>query len=313
MAFGSKKPLKELKAIFIAAPREMSAKRFTQLIREYLPQGNIVLGISAEPHVLGFEGQAQFEMLPAASVQPIIDKVAASGATNKVYTLEYSQRDLPYILEKVRFKQVLLVNGSWKYSFHLHPAYYVLAQSGTPFTYVSPFYDEDEARAYEKAKQKHVIRPSVKIGEKYKESELLGVVTDAARSSYDYSSQVGVVLAKKRQGKYRLMAWAHNKVVPYQTYAMHHGASREQNFSPANDLGHYDTVHAETMLVLGSRQLNFDLAGTTLFINVLPCPSCARLLTQTDIHEIVYSEDHSEGYAVKLLEASGKKVRRVVL
>jgi deoxycytidylate deaminase len=44
----------------------------------------------------------------------------------------------------------------------------------------------------------------------------------------------------------------------------------------------------------------------------MPCPACARMLSQTDIEEFVYSIDHSEGYAVKMLEAAGKKVRRIV-
>jgi hypothetical protein len=36
------------------------------------------------------------------------------------------------------------------------------------------------------------------------------------------------------------------------------------------------------------------------------------MLSETDIEEFVYSIDHSEGYAIKLLEAAGKKVRRIV-
>src|ERR1700741_1480297 len=219
MAFSSKKPLKELKAIFVVAPRELSTKRFTQLVKEYLPQWNLVIGISYEPYILGFEGQPQFQMLQSATIQPVIDKIAASGSQNQVYILEYSQRDLPYILEKVPFAQVLLVNGSWKYSFHLSPAYYVLAQSKTPFSYISPFTGEDAAREYEQRKQKQLIKPSAKIGESYKESELLEVVADAAKSSYDYNSQVGLVLSKKRLSKYQLLSLAYNKVVPYQTYA----------------------------------------------------------------------------------------------
>ena len=50
-----------------------------------------------------------------------------------------------------------------------------------------------------------------------------------------------------------------------------------------------------------------------MFINLMPCPTCARMLAMTDIEEFVYSIDHSDGYAVKMLEAAGKKVRRVVV
>jgi deoxycytidylate deaminase len=112
---------------------------------------------------------------------------------------------------------------------------------------------------------------------------------------------------------YKPLGGAFNKVVPYQTYAMHHGSAREKNFSPANDLNHYDTIHAEVALLINAQKNKTDLAGTTLFINLMPCPTCARMLSQTDIEEFVYSVDHSDGYAVKMLEAAGKKVRRVVL
>ena len=37
------------------------------------------------------------------------------------------------------------------------------------------------------------------------------------------------------------------------------------------------------------------------------------MLCETGISEIVYSLDHSDGYAVKLLEKAGKTVRRHVI
>ena len=44
----------------------------------------------------------------------------------------------------------------------------------------------------------------------------------------------------------------------------------------------------------------------------MPCPTCARAIAKTEIEEVVYELDHSDGYAVKLLESSGKKIKRVV-
>jgi deoxycytidylate deaminase len=92
---------------------------------------------------------------------------------------------------------------------------------------------------------------------------------------------------------------------------MHHGNSREANISPPHDLNHKDTVHAEVEILIKAGKDNIDLAGTTVFINLLPCPACARMFADTDIKELVYREDHSSGYAVKLLEVAGKKVRRI--
>jgi deoxycytidylate deaminase len=134
----------------------------------------------------------------------------------------------------------------------------------------------------------------------------------ASRHSFAYSEfQVGVSLGRKKGNKYELLGLTHNNVVPYETYAMHNGAAREANFSPMNDLNHYDAVHAEVMMIIKAQQQKIDLRGTTLFINLLPCPHCSRMFTQTDIAEFVYVNDHSEGYGYNLLTRAGKKVTRI--
>lgn len=308
LAFGSKKPLKELKATFIAAPRQISPARFTQLVKEYLPKGNIVLGIAKESFVLGFEGQPQFRMLDAADVQKVIDRVNQSASKHKVYRLAYFQRELDFILEKLDFERVIFVDGSWKQAFHTLPQFYTLVKLQTPYQLVSPFTDETEAKEF----AVRTILPEVPSKGKFDEQQMLELAGQIAKHSYDYGFQTGVALGRKHGKTYDLLALSFNKVVPFQTYAMHYGAARETNFSPPNDLNHYDTTHAEVELLLTVQKNNIDLHGTTLFINLLPCPTCARMLSQTDIEEFVYSVDHSDGYAIKMFEAAGKKVRRIV-
>ena len=312
LAFASKKPLNNLHAIFIAAPREISGERFRELVKQYLPKGNIVLGLAKEAFVDGFDGQPQFRMLQLPAVQKIIDTVNAKSPQHKIYTLAYFQRDTKYIFEQVDFAHIALVRGSWKYSFHTQAPYYVLARRGVAPEMVSPFTSEAEARAAEDIYMKqiaaaHPLRPG-----RLAEQEMMQLAGEAAAYSFDYSFQTGAALGKKTGPRYELLAWAYNKVVPFQTYAMLHGASREQNFSPPHDLNHYDTVHAEVALIISAQKQKLDLKGTTLFINLLPCPACARMFAETDIAEFVYREDHSGGYAVHMLQAAGKKIRRVV-
>lgn len=308
LAFGSKKPLKELKAVFIAAPREISAARFTQLVKTYLPQGNIILGLAKEDYVLGFEGQPQFKTLRAGAVQKIISKVNAAGHKHKIATLEYFQREGAYIIEKIPFKKVLFINGSWKHLFHTRPVYYTLTSRRIPYELLPAFTDEAEAKAYETL----VTPPKNKPTGIFTDIEMLELAEETAKRSFDYGFQTGVALGRKKNKGYELLEWSFNKVVPYQTYAMLHGASREAHFSPMHDLNHYDTIHAEVDLLIRAQKNKLDLHGTTLFINLLPCPSCTRMFTETDIAEFVYTEDHSNGYGFKMLQAAGKKVRRIV-
>jgi deoxycytidylate deaminase len=309
LAFGSKQGLKDLQAIFIVAPREMSARRFKQLIKDYLPKGNLVFGMAQEDYVLGLELQPQFATLRLESVKPIIDKVNTSASANKVYTLTYSQRDITYILEKANFKRVILVNGSWYRAFHRRPEYYTLVKNHITYEMVSPFFDEQEAKQYPET----VTLPSIPKEGYFSQSEIIELVDQSAKHSYDYgASQTGAVLGLKENNKYKLLATAHNEIIPYETYAMHFGSSREKNFSPLHDLNHYDTNHAEVGIIVAAQKHKLDLSGSTLFINLLPCPTCARMLVTTDIAEFVYSEDHSSGYAANMLESAGKKVRRLI-
>lgn len=296
--------------IFIAAPRELSVRRFMQIVKHYLPKGNIVLGISQEDYVVGFEQQPQFRMLRRDAIQPIVDKVAASNSPYKITVLEYSQSDLPKIANGLHANQrVLLVNGSWKYAFHNSQAYKVLMANKVPIKFISPFADEAEAHAYEASHSPTIVLPSQ--GELLTEDELFAVANDVALQSYDYSFQTGVALGTQQGDNYAFVAAAYNKVIPYQTYALHHGNSREKHLSPPSDTNHYDTIHAEMNVLVEALRSGIDLKDATLFINLLPCPNCARTLSQTDIAGIVYRLDHSDGYAADLLKMCGKKVKRV--
>lgn len=296
--------------IFIAAPRELSAKRFTEIIKHYLPKGNIILGISEEPYVVGFEGQPQFKMLQQEVIQAVVDKVAESSSPNKIHLYRYAQNELPNIVAKLNESQrILLVNGSWKYAFHNSEAYKILTTNNVPVKFISPFIDEDEARAYEAAHSPQLDFPAK--GTVLTESELFAIADEAALQSYDYSFQTGVALARKNGDGYEYVTAAFNKVIPYQTYALLHGNSREKHLSPPGDTNYYDTIHAEMALLVEATGNNIDLKDTTLFINLLPCPNCARTLSQTSIGGIVYRYDHSNGYAADLLKMCGKKVKRV--
>jgi deoxycytidylate deaminase len=310
IAFGSKKALRELNAIFIAAPREMSDNRLLQLIKQYLPIGNIIIGCADEEYIEGFDGQPQFKTLKISTNNKLVSKVNGSSSPHKITILHYRQSEICHILEKIKFQNVIFVNGSWKYSFHKRPEYYVLAFGKVDFEFVSPFADENEARKY--AENFKVILPMITKDRQLTDIEMIQMASNVAVNSFDNTFQVGVSLGIKNGDGYKLLNTTFNSVVPYQTFAWHFGAQRDHFLSSSDDLLHYDTVHAETMMIIKAQKNKTDLKNTSLFINVLPCPNCARMLCESDISEIVYSLDHSSGYAVALLEKAGKKVRRLI-
>lgn len=315
LAFGSKSQVNRLQAIFVPAPRQLSNERLKQLIKLYLPQGNLIFGIAKEPYVLGFEGQPQFKTLQINDIQPLLETVNARSEKHKIYLLEYAQAELKYIFAQLTIKKVALISGSWKYTFHTQAPFYELVKKRIGYEMLSPFVSEQAAQDYAAAAMNQLQKsfPMPASGTTQTETGMLAIAETISRHSFDYSFQTGVSLGKKvKSGQYAFLAATYNKVVPYQAYAMHHGASRETNLSPPHDLNHYDTVHAEVELIIKAQKEKIDLSGTTLFINLLPCPSCSRMFTETSIDEFVYTEDHSSGYAIRMLEAAGKKVRRLI-
>jgi deoxycytidylate deaminase len=311
IAFGDKEPLKNLRAIFIAPSREITVKRFTQIIKLYLPVANIVIGCTKEKYIDGFGEQPQFKTLQISDIKSVVDKVNQSDSPHKITILNCKQSDCQHIYKKIKFRSVLLVNGSWRYTFHTRPEYYALTSRNITFEFISPFVSEEEALKYVESMERQM--PILPIGELLGEREMMAASSSAANYSFDNTFQTGVSLGIKSGDKYKLLMASYNKTVPYLTFAWHTGSLRERHLSPPGDLNHYDTVHAEVMLLIQAQKKGLKLSGTTLFINLLPCPTCARMLCETDINEIVYSIDHSDGYAVTLLEKAGKTVRRLVM
>lgn len=306
IAFASKKPLKDA-ALFILAPRQLSEKKIQMLLKQYLPAGNVVLGVAKEPYVQGFEGQPQFRTLQAEEAAGPAQKVAASSHPHKLYLLKYFAHETDAIIEKLKPAQVCVVRGSYRHVFHSRSTFYVLDRLGIGFFYASPFADETEARAYEIKNE--VAAAPVKNGDEVK---MLAYAQDVARQSYDYSFQTGCVLARRDTHGYQPLATGFNRVIPYQTYALLHGNARETNRSVHQDTNHYDTIHAEMDMLVRAAAHGTKLAGKTLFINLMPCPACARTLSQTGLAEVVYELDHSDGYAARIFEQCGIKTRRIV-
>jgi deoxycytidylate deaminase len=305
IAFTHENPLRGRAHTFIAVSRDMSDERIKQIIRQYLPLGSIIWGIAKESYISGFEGQPQFATLSLEKLQAWVDKTNKSSK-HKIFILRYNQQDLVHILKPIKAKLHVFVRGSWQHTFHTGAVYYKLVERHKKFEFISPFVSDAEAKEYaKKTKLLSFVTPKSPLTS----AQAMDAVSDIAKASYDHSFQVGAMLATAAGGKYSYIAHAHNAVVPYETYAMHHGFTREDNPSPPQDLNHYDTVHAEMMLLIGL----VVPKSSTLFINVMPCPTCARAIVASGISEVYYHLDHSNAYALKLFEASGIRTQRVVI
>lgn len=297
--------LRELKATFVMASRGLSGNRLVGLVKENLSKRNVVFGVAEELYIDGFDGQAQFRSLSLDPVLRLAEIIEKAKLPRKFFVLSYPQHEVDNVVRAIRPKNVVAVRGSYLHVFHRRSIYGLLQKRGISFELVSPFTDEAEAKAY-----LNTIPAVPAEAESGDEAAMFAAVQRIATGSYDYSFQTGAVLAQKHGKKYVFIDSACNEVIPYQTYALHYGNSREDNLSPAHDANHYDTIHAEMNLLVSALKNGRNFEGKTLFINMLPCPSCARTLVKTGLTEVVYHEVHSDGYAVKLFEHAGIKTRK---
>lgn len=284
------------KPILILGSRDISSKRIEQLTQQLISKRPVVWGCLAEEYISGLEDSPQFKTLSLTDLTHALKNIKLTK-NQQLDILQYSQEETVEIIKKILWSAVIGINGSWHRAFHYRDEYHALKKLHLPYKLVSSFVDETEARQYYEK-----IKPQLKslktlVGQKFSTDELLKLATQAGKNSFDYTFQTGAVLAKNG----RLLLWSHNAVVPYETYMLHAGASKEKQLTPPQDLNHFDTNHAEVELLLKALKQKLDLNDCTLYINLMPCPICARMLSRTSIKKIVCELNHSQGYGKKIL------------
>jgi deoxycytidylate deaminase len=303
----TKQKINKSKPIFIIATRDLSQKRIIELTNVLGSKKQLLWGCAKEKFIEGLEDSIQFKTLSINKLETTLESLKSNL---DVKILNYHQRDLKYILKELDFSAVIFINGSWYKMIHLKEEFWTIVNKKIPYKFLSPFTSEQDAKDYVNEIQSNYGKEKVyESKKKYTDEQLLKISEDIAKQSFDWVYQTGAVLAKN--GK--IIASAYNSVVPYESYSMHFGSVREKNYSPPNDQNHYDTNHAEVELFLRCVKEKIDMNDSTLYINLLPCPTCARMISKSEIREIVYQHDHSEGYAYKLLTKAGKFVRRVLI
>ncbi len=300
-----KKALTAKKAILILGSREISAKKIAQLASGLTKQSFLIFGQLKEKFIDGFEGCPQFKTLKLNDLEASLETLPAE-IQNKVAILSYRQTEAKYLLRELNLTVVIIVRGSYQYAFHYTPLFYEINKKKLEYRLINPFINKAEAQNYEEKIKKLLLPLEAVSGQKYSDDQLLKFAQKAGKFSFDYTFQTGAVLAKDNQ----FLLASHNVIVPFETAMLHFGASKEQHFGPPQDLNFYDTNHAEVELILQAAREKLDLTGTTLYINLMPCPICARMLARSPIKKVVYQLDHSDGYAFKLLRQAGKEVER---
>ena len=302
----------KLKPILILGSRQVSPKRIQQLAKQLITKRPVVWGCLTEKYIQGLENSPQFQTLSLSSLNQALTSLQKDWqpqlpSSHSITILPYSQTDTCKLIKSCKWSGIIAVYGSWHRAFHYREEYKIIKQLNLTHKLVSGFVNEKEAFDYFEQIKPQLMSLDNLVNKKFSDKQLLELAQQASLNSFDYSFQTGAVLAKDQQ----FLLSAHNQVMPYETYMLHKGASKEKYLTPPQDLNYFDTNHAEVELIIQALNKKLDLTGCSLYINLLPCPICARMLARTTIKEVVYQLDHSSGYGEKVLKKVGIEVRKV--
>lgn len=72
-------------------------------------------------------------------------------------------------------------------------------------------------------------------------------------------------------------------------------------------------LHAEQNAILQASKNGICINGGTLYCTTHPCLTCAKMIINSGILEIVYDEDYNDEESKRILKEAGIKVRKLVL
>jgi dCMP deaminase len=74
---------------------------------------------------------------------------------------------------------------------------------------------------------------------------------------------------------------------------------------------HWYVIHAEANAILKCAKHGHSCDGATIYQTHSPCKECSKLILQSGIKRVVYSEDYKDSEGIDFLKSSGIKVDKI--
>lgn len=299
--------------VFIPGPINMTSNRIIEILKNYGKDHLLIFGILNEKYIEGFESFPQFKTLNEKKLVNSIKKLD-NKYLNNLLILNHQSNHKKYIIRELQPKQILWVNGSWKYSLHYKSEFWEAFDLKTKQTKISPFATEKGAKTYAKKisnQNKADIAKKLKKLQTIKnpsKEDFMRFCFDVSRSSWDWTSEAGTLITKDNQ----VIGYAHNKVIPYESAMMHRGSLKEKHKTPIGEnLEFTETSHAEVGAIINAAHSSKSLENCNLYSTKFPCPFCARVIADTKIEKIYYSGEYANDLGYKTLKESGKELIKI--
>jgi dCMP deaminase len=93
---------------------------------------------------------------------------------------------------------------------------------------------------------------------------------------------------------------------PYEEYSEEHESNRRYKLVTRDEV-----LHAESNAISKLAKSNDSGNGASIFVTHSPCIHCAKLIHQSGIDRVYYSENYRDDAGIKFLELSGVEVKQV--
>lgn len=128
----------------------------------------------------------------------------------------------------------------------------------------------------------------------------------AAARSGCLSRQVGCVIVKDN----RVIATGYNAAPIDIQECVNRGSCLRKDSASGTNLGYCYAVHAEQNAITQCAKYGISCLGASLYVTTQPCATCAKLILNSGIKEVVYLEPYPDELGIKILKASGIIVRQ---
>ena len=117
---------------------------------------------------------------------------------------------------------------------------------------------------------------------------------------------VGAVVVKD----HRILTTGYNGVPMGMRHCTEVGCLREKLGVPSGQRQEICRgIHAEQNAIIQAAKYGINISGATIYINTQPCITCAKMLINAGIVEIVYSNPYPDEFAAELLAETDVKLR----
>ena len=132
-----------------------------------------------------------------------------------------------------------------------------------------------------------------------KDKTLLKTAFLFAEESYCNRLKVGAVIAKDT----RIISTGYNGTI----------SGMDNCCEDKDDRTKRTVLHAEQNALMFALRNGTSTLGTTMYITHSPCEDCAKLIAQSGIAKVIYSEDYRDLNGVKFLQEANVKVEQLNL